>query len=199
MLALLIATSMLATAVGGAHATRLRLSSNTFRIVWSEMRFVTNAGVRLTCAVTLEGEFESPAFAKTNNLRFGSVTRAIPSCPSSIRFLIGTAWNVVYESFQGTLPNITTMGFRINGFAFEWIGALYTCLYKAEASQPLVFTAFRNTMTSQITRVDTAGILPIPPFSGVFCTNARDETTVAGAGAITIRGEGEAVYLTLIT
>jgi hypothetical protein len=182
-----------------ASATRLSVNRREIRMIWNEMTFRNSSGERVTCAITLEGTLEASTFTKVINLRMGVIYAAVSSCSSTIRFLTETSWDIRYETFFGTLPEIRNLLFKITGFAFNWAGFFYDCLYRSELSRPLLFNATRNPATWQLTRVDpVGGTNRLPPFRGALCTNARDEVTLSGSGTISKQGEGEGIFVTLI-
>jgi len=192
--------SVLAGWATGASANRLSVNRREIRIVWSALTFTSNAGRRVTCGVTLEGRMEEATFTKVLNLRIGTITSGSSSCSETIRFLFEQRWDLLYETFFGTLPNITNLYFKINGIAFSWIGG-YTCKYRSEARSPTSFNATRNTETWQLTRIDAPGAAGrMPPIEGssIFCTNVNDEAYLNGSGVITRAGEGEGIFLSLI-
>jgi hypothetical protein len=198
-LATLLAASALATWTGAASAGRLSINRTLWRIAWSSLTFTSTEGRRVTCAVTLSAQMEASTFTKVINLRLGRVLSAQSSC-SEIVFLTETTWDILYESFNGTLPRITNLNFKINGFAFRWVGVI-NCVYRSDATHPLRFNGARNFETWQITRVDAPGALyKLPPTTGshFLCTNARDEAYMNGSGNLTIWEEGEGIFLTLI-
>jgi len=188
--------SALAMWTASASATRLSVNRRDIRMVWNEMTFRTTSGERVTCGVTLEGELEASTFAKTIDLRMGVITAAASSCSSTIRFLTVPSWDIRYESFSGILPEIRALRFKITGFAFNWVGFFYDCLYRSELSRPLAFEATRNLATSQLTRLDPSSTTRLTP--GGSCRPERDTVTISGSGTISKRGEGEGMFLTLI-
>lgn len=111
LVAALVATASLASAIADASASRLSVTSELFRVTYSEMSFTTEEGSSSTrCPVTLEGSFHSKTMTKTSALLVGYITRASAgTCTSgSITWLGETLpWHVRYESFRGTLPAIT--------------------------------------------------------------------------------------------
>jgi hypothetical protein len=191
--------SVLAMWTASASAGRLSVNRREIRTIWNEMTFRTSSGERVTCAVTLEGTLEAFTFAKVINLRMGTIFSAASGCSSRIRFLTEASWDIRYETFFGTLPEIRNLLFKITGFAFNWSGFFYDCLYRSELSMPLLFNATRNPATWQLTRVDpVGGTNRLPPFRGPLCRNANDEVTLSGSGTISKSGEGEGIFFTLI-
>jgi len=181
-----------------ASAGRLSINPRPIRMVWNEMTFRTSSGERVTCAATLEGELEASTFAKVINLRMGVINSAASGCSSTIRFLTETSWDIRYETFLGTLPEIRNLSVKITGFAFRWIGWLYDCLYRSEINRPIPIYATRNLETAQLTRVDFSIAARLPPIIGASCRAERDEVALSGSGTISRRGEGEGIFVNLI-
>lgn len=111
LLSVVGATVMMAAVVGSASARNLSTSSQTLRATWREMVFTSSTGSRVICPVTLEGSLHSRTIAKVPYTLIGYITRADLGTPCTG----GTAtinretlpWHVKYESFGGTLPNIS--------------------------------------------------------------------------------------------
>ena len=188
------AASVLVAWTAGASANRLSLNRREIRMVWSAMTFTTLNGERLSCPVTLEGEFEAATFAKTLNARIGFINAATYGCAERIRLLFPSSWELIYRGFTGTLPTmIRSLELHINNFAFSWRGLILNCLYRS--SVPII--ASRNPETGQLTRVDFAAITRIPS-TGEGCRPELYEVTLGGSATITKRGEGEGIFLSLI-
>jgi hypothetical protein len=136
-----------ALAVTSASANRLSASNHRFRLTWSAIRmFPDNETGRpdISCPVTLEGSFHSGTIRKTTGALIGAVTRAIvngtePPCSGghvTMRQEI-LPWHVIYESFRGTLPNITSLEIAVQRYG--WIVELSAlpglqCLYSDQGS-----------------------------------------------------------------
>lgn len=118
--AALAATALLGLAVQSASANRLSIneSERGFKAVWTTLNL--NAERTLArCPVTLEGTFEVSSLAKRPGTRLGTVTGATAGT-CSMRLLRETLpWEITYNSFTGTLPNITGVTLNLIGVAFQ--------------------------------------------------------------------------------
>jgi hypothetical protein len=126
--AALSASLLMSLAVRSASAGRLSATNTRFRVTWNELRFVEpgGGGIGFTCRLTLEGSFHSATIRKVSGARIGSVTRGAfdsINCrstnePARATLLQETLpWHVTYESFGGTLPNITDVTFLLQGYS----------------------------------------------------------------------------------
>jgi hypothetical protein len=141
-MAALAASLLLSVAISTALARNISISSQTFRITWASLEFVSTLTVR--CPVTLEGSFHYRTIIKRERALIGLITRAIvnqPECAegraaafNGVEFYAGIVpantlpWHVTYENFTGTLPDITSLrlllarfrfGFEIGGCAVQ--------------------------------------------------------------------------------
>lgn len=123
LLAVAGATVLLGALVSTASATRLRSTSPTLRANFPRVNFTGGFGTT-ECAVTLEGSLHSTTIVKTRGLLIGYITRAVIGGTHCIR---GSAtvlnaslpWHVRYDSFSGTLPNITALNTTVSGAQFN--------------------------------------------------------------------------------
>lgn len=124
------AAFILASALSTASARNLEVSSQTFRVVWSNLEFTNEFGIgTVRCSVTLEGSFHSRTIPKVERLLIGAITRAnvgTSTCTGG-RATPSTEilpWHVTYENFTGTLPAIRTVGLLLSriGFLLEASG-----------------------------------------------------------------------------
>jgi len=113
LLAAVVATAMMALAVGSAAARQLEVNEERYRITWRTLEFKESFfGIAVRCPVTLEGSFHSRTVTKSLGTLIGYVTRAIVkenSCQNG-RGIAATEtlpWHVTYEGFTGRLPEIT--------------------------------------------------------------------------------------------
>jgi hypothetical protein len=182
---------MLAALASTAPAAHLRVSSQTIRVAWGELEL--EAGVTVRCPVTFEGSFHEHTISKTAGALIGYITRAIFS---EARCTNGRAraltenlpWHIRYASFEGTLPNISSINYNVSGVrllvlaTFPIIGSV-SCLYISETSHPI--TA-RNQLDSQggVTsvfaggRVPGTGICPEGSFGGSGTVSALSVTLI---------------------
>jgi hypothetical protein len=117
ILAALTAALLLACVTGGATARNLSISHGAlFFGNWSQIRFTNGGSTAAACDLTLEGSFHYRTFFKVTESLVGYITRAIANnCTSGSATVLGTnlPWHIRYHSFEGTLPNITAITFRL--------------------------------------------------------------------------------------
>jgi hypothetical protein len=135
-LAGLTVTLCMSLAVSTASAARLSMSSRTFRLTWSSLRFEElEFGSTFACPVTLDGSFNSSTIRKVMSAVIGYVNRAAHgTCTGTVEeFEFGQEtlpWAVKYQSFTGTLPNITSIGLtRESDTIRHRVGAV-VCVYR---------------------------------------------------------------------
>jgi hypothetical protein len=138
LLALMAAVTML-SAVSSASANRLSVNNQTFRIVWANLEFqAPSAGSTISCPVTLEGSFTSPTIVKRAGSVIGRVSRATirgnlaaGECTGGSATIAQETlpWDITYESFGGTLPNIERITLLLLGarLAVDPLGSLPVC------------------------------------------------------------------------
>jgi hypothetical protein len=127
----LLAAFLLSSALSTASARTLSNSNIFWRAEWASLEFVGGGTVR--CRVTLEGSFHSRTIAKVARALVGAVSRVIVAHPctggegwadnGSEAEPLGTAPNrlpfhLTYESFTGTLPNITAINLLLSRVSF---------------------------------------------------------------------------------
>ncbi|MBS1868330.1 MAG: hypothetical protein JSS99_01570 [Actinobacteria bacterium] len=191
LLATLTVAVMLASAVATASAGRLSVSEARFRITWSSLElsgFATN----VRCALTLEGSYHSRTSAKTAEALAGYITGATVRHPctggeawafNGTENLEGTTlanslpWHIRYESFSGTLPNITEITDKLVGARFlikaTFLGITIRCVYTTTATEPAHGPTRRDITSRTLTshraegsiRSETGGC-PTGTFSG---------------------------------
>ncbi len=186
---------------GIAAAGRLSLSNGTFRDVIPEARFAgEEGGLRIICPVTLAGSFTSRTIAKVAGARIGSLTTAAvaeASCTGEGRVAFETRefpTEITYESFAGTLPEITELRERVhlppritNDYFF------FVCRYAPGAGDTMnhLYTRERNgnlVLTTWIWRI------PGVAENGVLCPSVLTLEGTIGARS----AEGGTIRLTLI-
>jgi hypothetical protein len=122
LLAVVGATVLLGALVSSASAGRLSNSSTTLRATWARMDFTGGFGT-VECEVTLEGSLHSRTIAKVARALIGNITAASVSSPcrrGGATILRETLpWHVTYNSFAGTLPNITNILTDVVGASFR--------------------------------------------------------------------------------
>ena len=171
------------------------------------MTITSTAGVE--CDVTMEGSFHYRTIVKSDSL-IGFITKAVTnqaSCRNGNFFALNgrevlagaiapqtLPWHVRYESFTGTLPNITTVQIKIIDLSYliTTFGG-FACLYKSTAAAPAVghFTVVLGTIVGFQWRNERA----IPLFNGPVCPAVA---TLANQGEVTLLGTTTRIRLTLI-
>jgi len=196
--ALLMAlASMLAiAAIGGiASAGRLRVDERDFEVSWPETARLTlrYSGREVSCPLTITGFFENEVIRKTDGSRI-AVTRELRQRPE--RCVGGARWTlsepvreVLYEGFEGTLPNITAIRVAIPNMSIR-VTEFIECTYEMPATDPLTATL---TIAGGVftTFTVTGNYISERPFS---CTTAR----FSGGGTITRLGSANRIAITLI-
>jgi hypothetical protein len=208
MSATLLAAMTLAVAVGAAGATRLEISNQAIRSVWREFEMIV-AGRHIACPVTMEGSFHSRVLSKVNGQLIGFITAAQaegPACtPEGHLYVLNgrerllatvtnntVPWHVQYDSFTGTLPNVTGVKVRLVNVSLlvQIFAGEAGCLYSSTGVRPLI-----GTITVSVGRFITLTISgPIPLKEGLFCP----EGTISGSGDVTLLGTTTSVTLRLV-
>ena len=193
----IVAALLLGGVVGSATAARFSTTSQRWRATYSRVEWVGTFGTT-TCALTVEGSFHSRTSAKTLNTLTGWVTEATISTPcirGSTTILRETLpWHIVYEGFEGTLPNIT--GIRLGIIGSSWrinepvVGV--TCLARTTAAEHVTVHETRERFTGRITESTMNGQIP----TGPECFSVRGQIT--GSTTAVTNGSGAAISITLI-
>lgn len=194
-LTVIVTAIALAAVVTTASANRLSLSENAFRVVFPEPTGEPPPHIIL-CAATFEGTFHARTFSKTSGSLVGYITRAAfreETCRGGKMIVLSELlpWHLQYESFTGTLPNITSFSTKVIGMAILAEFAAFPgsrCLITTTAEHPAraifareargVLTSFRWDETLFI---PTIGTCPETLF-GVFGTTTVK--TPAGASIV---------------
>jgi len=198
LLAVVGAAVVLSALVGSASAGRLSLSSGTWRVTFASLtlRYLEEINAA-TCAITLEGSFHARSIVKRANTLFGYVTRAATgSCSlGSATLLTETLpWHVRYQSFAGTLPNITSMGIDIVGLAIRTRGINGTiCLTITMTTEPLRLRLTRETVTRALLEAEAEGEV----HAEVGCLSAPGRFT-GRSGSVSVQGSATRITVTLI-
>ena len=199
LLAALTAAITLGALVGTTSANRIALSNNTFRATWSRIRFIGFASIE--CQVTMEGSFHSRTLAKVAEGLIGYVTRATVAegaCTGgSVRVLAATLpWHIRFESFSGTLPNITVAWKRIVGAAFQVSFGSSACLIASTAASPLKGGANISGGVVENLRINESASIPISSGNAIVCGNSgRIEGTT---NSLTVLGSTSKITVTLV-
>ncbi|MFL5909760.1 MAG: hypothetical protein ACJ768_04220 [Gaiellaceae bacterium] len=128
LLGLVAALTMLAAFVPPASARTFSFDDNNFRAAWSSIEFSSESISTVRCPLTLEGTFVGRTVAKRAGAVIGRVIRAdFRGGLAAGECTNGTArantetlpWDITYDSFAGTLPNITSVRLSLIGASFE--------------------------------------------------------------------------------
>ena len=186
------AAMVLFAASGPGSARNFSLSETHFMTGWAAMTFA-GGEISVRCPVVVEGSFHNRTFTKTAGALVGYVGLAVStegSC-SGGRVIVkeeSLPWHVRYDSFTGTLPNITAVKLQLIGarIATEVLGI--RCEYLSSATEPLVVKAI---VTSGAMReIEPLGERTIRGTGGIFCPAAAPSgvsgTSESEAAPITI-------------
>jgi hypothetical protein len=218
ILAGLTATLLMGLAVSSATAGRFSVSNRNFRVTWANLIFEgqtaegAEAGLNVTCPVTLEGSFHSATIRKTERALIGAISRGIvkrESCRSNLEPARATIlqetlpWHLTYESFAGTLPNITSITVLLRRYAFQLSATIFAnrCLYRdagnPEENQAGIIT--RNTATGALSTLTPATGRRASFFSGApFPEQCPPFGRLSGEGQVFLLGNTTRISVTLI-
>ena len=105
-------------------------------------------------------------------------------------------WHVRYESFTGTLPNLTSIALRVIGLSYTWRFSEFfpNCLYRSTEAAPARWIA--SIETGVITRIrwDETKRIPFSSGEGACPTGV----TYSGTGEIRQQGGRASLSITLI-
>jgi hypothetical protein len=174
ILTALTAALVLASAVGSASARSLSASEQSIRVSWTSLEFSSSLAT-IRCRVTLEGSFHARTIAKVARALIGAISRAIVghACTGGEAWAdngteaepLGTApqklpFHVTYESFAGTLPNISSLGLLLSRISFVLqatsIGVSARCRYGR----------VEDNISGTATREAGGGITSLAPVAG---------------------------------
>lgn len=197
--AVLAAALLLALSLTSA-ASRLSYSSREFRIVWASLSFsAAEGGVSITCPVTLEGSFLERTATKVRNALAARITAAtVGTCQEGGGTILAMSlpWEVTYQSFTGTLPNITGVRYALIGAGFQIEPGLgIRCLARTSSESPAAGEARRDA-NGRITSLIADSSLAIPTTGNFECPRSG---ILAGSGEVFVKGSSTTrVTLTLI-
>lgn len=196
-LAALTAALALGAILGSASASKIALSERAWRATFS--RFVFSAiSKEVACPVTLEGSFHEKTITKTFGSQIGYITRTntnLFNCTGGDFILLEETlpWNITYDSFTGTLPQIGFVIMRFVNFAVrvsEFAGLL--CLYRTSAGEPIKARLGRlSTGTANVGFLTEGRIRPVT----FGCPEAAH---VSSSSPITRAGETAVISITLV-
>jgi hypothetical protein len=191
LLVVLGAAAVMAAAVSTASATRLASNSNTIRSTWAAMEFIAEGVTTVRCPVTLEGTLHSRTISKVAGQLIGFIkvaTVAEASCQNGKARVLSEKlpWHVRYESFGGTLPNISSINTQVIGAAFlvqtRVFGVEVSCLYTTSTTEPNI-GKFNREAGGVVTSVDVSGSIRSPTFGCPRGTLGGNGTVKTAEGA----------------
>jgi len=199
----LIAALLLSAAISTAGARSLSVSSQTIRATWSRLGFNDESlGLSIGCHLTLEGSFHSRTIAKVSRALIGAITRVdvfTERCTGG--FVKGKPpfpWHITYESFIGTLPNISSVRLLLARFRYLLIvPGLGTCEYGTSTDN--VISAANLNASGEITNlapVAGSNIAHKTEPSTSFCPN--EGALVGPEGVVTALNSTARIRVTLI-
>jgi len=176
------ASVLLGALVTSASAGRISISSQRFRAGWSALNYSGGFGT-IECEVSVEGSFHSRSITKTAGSLVGYITTAtVNRCARGGATVLRETlpWHVQYESFSGTLPNITSINTRAIGISFMIREPTFgvTCLARTSATNPA--TGAFNLSAGVVTLVGAGGTFPCGSFSGSYSGNSSSVGTPEG-------------------
>jgi hypothetical protein len=204
-LAALTAAVALAAAVGAAGARRFELSNQAIRAVWATLELSDLEGHTTVsrCPITLEGSFHAKTLNKVCGQLVGYITEALTrkaGCGAEARSLwwdegtlVTLPWHIRYNSFTGTLPNITTIKFQIIGAGIKFQNT--SCEYKSEPIAPLYLVANLTGVTMSSFRFDETVSIPLVNLLGICGVFAK---LVGTSGTVTALGTTTSISVRLV-
>ncbi len=154
-LILTLAVGMTAFALLSAagSANRLSVNEQRFDMIWTGLN-IRAGGANITCPVTLQGRLTEATFIKRNTENIGSMTGSritTASCMGGTYAFEGLPWRIQYNGFTGTLPNISTIDYRLVE-AVVRINEINGCQYKTleTAGLQLILTGEASHVITQV-------------------------------------------------
>jgi hypothetical protein len=187
----------LTAAVASASANRIETSEQQFLVLFRELTF-SGGGANVICPVNLEGSFHSKTLSKVNEQLVGYITEGVAHLPcqqgSATVQTSSLPWHIHYESFTGTLPNITGINQRSDngGFIVEVFGA--QCLYEATAASPFKATIVVSGGTVTGLRVNETAAVP-KRSGGILCPGSG---TLRGTGTVGRQSDWRPITVRLV-
>jgi hypothetical protein len=175
-----ISLTLVALAIGlgstAAHAAEIDVTVDSGELgrVRFDARALTFTDEEETFRVVceLEATFRvNESIAKTAEAAFGQITGATTrNCRGGTVRLLGTPWNVQYDSFTGTLPEFSSVRLRLTG-----VGVLFTAFFGAASclyGGTLQATTGTEVEMSRLTFDETAGLTLVTRLGGIVCPGA---------------------------
>jgi hypothetical protein len=203
-LASVAATLLLALAIAGASANNLSTSAHRFRLTWASLELAGSEPVIpvVRCPVTLEGSFHSATLRKVTGALVGHVSRAIIAPCTNGGVTINQEvlpWHAQYQSFSGTLPNITGVTMRMIGSRWTFFSTAFgreiICTARSTAERPGV--GILNVSSGTITGMRASETNNIP-FLGPFPCETAGEAIFRGTASVMVLAAVTAITIRLI-
>ena len=195
------ATVILAAAVGAAAASQMSTGSQTIRATWSRLQLSNTFSPEqpVECQVTLEGSFHSNTIQKTRRALIGYVSRSsVNACTTGSATIDQESlpWHLTYESFSGTLPNITSVALLLVRASF--LIGLRELLCRAVTTTTDNASGIAEVSGETITGLaaDPSRRIPLTTIRGFGCGLGRG--FFEGTAAVTQLGTTRSVTVTLI-
>jgi hypothetical protein len=198
---LAVSAVIMLTFSGNATAGKLSVSEQEFLGTWDDLDIVYDStGTTLECNVTLGGSFHSRTFNKTSGSLVGSITRAtVNTCVNGITATVLAAdlpWHYRFNSFTGTLPNVTGVLLQIVNMGIRIAGPdIPPCLFRTDATEPAGGTA--NVVFGQLRTFTADPDFAIDLQGGFLCELAGD-ASLAGTGSLSSGDNVRLVFIRLI-
>jgi len=187
LLAVVGATVLLGALVGSASAGRFSNSARSLNATWTTMNFAGGFGT-VECEVVLEGTLHNASMTKTPNTLMGYITAGnVSRCRRGGATILRETlpWHVQYESFSGTLPNITAINTRVIGASWRIREPTFgvTCLARSTTTEPS--TGGYTLTNGVITSTTVGGTIRCGSFTGTL-SGSSSRTEEAGGRPITV-------------
>src|SRR5437868_5842877 len=162
------------------------------KATWARLIFSGGVG-NIECEVVAEGAFHERTISKTRGTLSGLLTSAnVTRCArGGVTVLRETLpWHLRYDSFSGTLPNITNIRATIVGVAFRLREPAFgiECLSRSTTEEPANIVFNRETATGATLSATVGGTLRCGGAAG----------TLSGTTSSFDNGSGTRVTVTLI-
>ncbi|HEV7774720.1 MAG TPA: hypothetical protein VGO48_15675 [Conexibacter sp.] len=179
------AAVLLGALVSSASAGRLSHSSLTLDATYARMDIRGGLGT-VECEVITNETLHTRAITKTRLLLMGYITAAnVNRCArGGATFLRETLpWHVRYDSFTGTLPNITGLAKRVIGVSERITEPVFriSCLFRTTPETPFIQTT--NLTGGTITTLVVGGSIACNPGSILVSMSGSTNNVVDAGGA----------------
>ena len=160
LLAVVGATVLLGAFVSSASARNLSINTRGINASWTRMNFRGGLGT-VECEVIINGTGHSNTIAKTPGLLIGFVTAAnVTRCARGSATVLRETlpWHVQYDSFSGTLPNITNIRTRVIGGSYRVQEPVFgiNCLSRTSTAEPSYGT-YNREVGGRVTSASVSG------------------------------------------